>query len=158
MKLPLSPRRVLVASLTVALTALTLSNGLPAYSEEMEMLKRVDEGKSLIMDINWVMQMTSFGFSGFFCELLGLSSGLRAVFPELRVIKSLARNRLVEPLVGREGADMNEENEMTSGDGVGVGGGWGVCDWHRPKRTAASSLACPVRFVATLLDGAKQIG
>ena len=34
-------------------------------TEEMEMLKQVDEGESLVMH-NWVIQMASFGFSAFF--------------------------------------------------------------------------------------------
>ena len=95
-------------SALVAYVVITLVRHVSKASatEEMEMLKQVDEGESLVMDINWVIQMTSFGFSGFFCELLGLSSGLKAVFPELRVTKALARNALVEPLVGREGADI----------------------------------------------------
>ena len=76
-------------------------------------MKQVDIRGQINMDVNWVMQMSSFGFSGFFCELLGLSSGLKDVFPELRVTKAFYRNANVEPLVGKKGCTIEEENAMT---------------------------------------------
>ena len=68
----------------------------------------------LYMDIEWVLQAKSLGFTGFFCEFLGLSSGLREIFPQMRFTKSRARVALMEPLVGFSESSVEEANNMTA--------------------------------------------
>ncbi len=72
------------------------------------------DAQPLHIDIEWILQGKSLGFSGFFCEFLGLSSGLREIFPHMRFTKSRARMALVEPLVGFPESSMDEGNDMTS--------------------------------------------
>jgi hypothetical protein len=85
------------------------------FAQEVVSISQQDEGIiPLGMDIDWVMQQKSFEFSGFFCEMIGLSSGLRAVFPQLRVTKSRARTAVVEPLVGNQDSSVEEGNAMTA--------------------------------------------
>lgn len=74
----------------------------------------VTEFQPLHMDVEWVLQGKSLGFSGFFCEFLGLSSGLREIFPQLRFAKSRARLALMEPLVGFSESSVEEANSMTA--------------------------------------------
>ena len=42
----------------------------------------------LLMDIEWILQGKSFGFSGFFVELLGISRSIKTVLPNLRLTQS----------------------------------------------------------------------
>ena len=65
------------------------------------------------MDIEWVLQGKSLGFTGFFCEFLGLSSGLREIFPQMRFTKSRSRRALIEPLVGFLESSVDEANNIT---------------------------------------------
>ena len=60
----------------------------------------------LQMDIEWILQGNSIGFTGFFCELLGLSRGLRAYFPELRVGKGSFIESFSEPHFGGKKPNM----------------------------------------------------
>jgi hypothetical protein len=40
------------------------------------------------MDVEWIIQGYNFGFQGFFVELLGLSSGLIKLIPQLKITQS----------------------------------------------------------------------
>lgn len=42
----------------------------------------------LNMDVEWIIQGYNFGFQGFFVELLGLSSGLIKLIPQLKITQS----------------------------------------------------------------------
>ncbi|RYY69365.1 hypothetical protein EON63_23750, partial [archaeon] len=49
------------------------------------------------MDIEWVLQASSFSFDGFFTEVLGLAESLHHSFPLLRLVKSSFSKALDEP-------------------------------------------------------------
>ena len=42
----------------------------------------------LHMDVEWILQGKTFGFSGFFVEILGISRAIRAHLPHLRLAQS----------------------------------------------------------------------
>ena len=89
--------RALVATLLV-LCSLALS--VPADGQAQEGATAPSAVKPLSMEVEWVLQGSTIGFSGFFCELLGLSSGLRRMLPGLRVSKSSFTHSLAEPHYG----------------------------------------------------------
>lgn len=60
-------------------------------------------GKALAplkMEVEWILQGNTIGFTGFFCELLGFSSAFRELFPYMRVIKSSFIESVREPHFG----------------------------------------------------------
>ncbi len=66
------------------------------------------QAKSLVMDIEWVLQGNTIGFTGFFCELLGMSSGLLSWFPEMRVGKGSYIESSNEPHFGGKNPTKNK--------------------------------------------------
>jgi glycosyltransferase involved in cell wall biosynthesis len=63
--------------------------------------------KPLGMDVEWLLQGNTIGFTGFFCEFLGLTSGLNRIFPDLRVGKSSFIQTLNEPHFGGKEPTLN---------------------------------------------------
>ena len=61
---------------------------LASYGGSVDDAPVQDVIEKLAMDIEWVYQGNKFEFTGFFCEILGMSSGFRSYFPEMRVSKS----------------------------------------------------------------------
>jgi glycosyltransferase involved in cell wall biosynthesis len=55
------------------------------------------ERSKLLVDLHWVIQGYSFGFQGFFVEMLGLSGALADIIPNSRVVKSNFRQSMSEP-------------------------------------------------------------
>jgi len=66
----------------------------------------------LVMDIEWQLQGNHISFTGFFCELLGLSSGLLKWFPEMRVGKSSWLKSANEPHFGGKEPTLRKIKDM----------------------------------------------
>jgi hypothetical protein len=64
------------------------------------LLHTVQCSKPLNMEVEWCLQGNTASFTGFFTEVLGLSSGLRDILPKSRLVKSTfdsSFNELVLP-------------------------------------------------------------
>jgi len=68
--------------------------------------------RPLAMDIEWLLQGNHIGFTGFFCELLGMSSGLLKWFPEMRVGKSSWLKSSNEPHFGGKAPTLRKIKDM----------------------------------------------
>jgi hypothetical protein len=66
----------------------------------------------LVMDVEWQLQGNHIGFTGFFCELLGMSSGLLRWFPEMRVGKSSFLTSPNEPHFGGKAPTLRKIRDM----------------------------------------------
>ena len=53
----------------------------------------------LNLEVEWCLQGETPQFTGFFTEVLGLSSGIREIFPKARLVKSVFDNSFDEPLL-----------------------------------------------------------
>ncbi|KAJ1407866.1 hypothetical protein B484DRAFT_403684 [Ochromonadaceae sp. CCMP2298] len=67
------------------------------------------ERSQLLVDLHWVIQGYSFGFQGFFVEMLGLSGALAAIIPNARVVKSNFRQSMSEPALANAQKFINFE-------------------------------------------------
>eukprot|EP01035_Chromulina_nebulosa_P023623 gene23623-30634_t len=68
-----------------------------------------NDSSPLHMDVEWILQGKSFGFSGFFVELLGISRAIRTFLPHLRLAQSFFYESLDEsPLPFRSSAVCTE--------------------------------------------------
>lgn len=47
-----------------------------------------NDSSPLHMDVEWILQGKSFGFSGFFVEFLGISRAIQTFLPHLRLAQS----------------------------------------------------------------------
>lgn len=70
--------------------------GIVAGSQYNFCLKFGMDNSSLDIDVEWIMQGYNIGFQGFFVELLGLSSSLVNLLPQIRVVKSSFRKDFTE--------------------------------------------------------------
>ena len=81
----MSSLRVMMKALLLLVSLLVVAFGSADVAQVQE---KPAPASLLAMDIEWVYQGNKFGFTGFFCEILGMSSGFKAMFPEMRISKS----------------------------------------------------------------------
>lgn len=81
-----------------------------AVGEEDNVCQKYGINKSILdLDVEWIMQGYSIGFQGFFVELLGFSSSLVTLLPQLRLVKSSFRKSFAESPFQNEESFLNVE-------------------------------------------------
>jgi glycosyltransferase involved in cell wall biosynthesis len=92
--------RLISLIVIISSCALSVSSTSAEIAKQDDTPRVVKEQLPLAMEVEWIVQGMTVGFTGFFCEILGFSSAFRKIFPYMRVGKSSFWLSLDEPHYG----------------------------------------------------------